>query len=139
MSTVIYDPQCDVCTRLRQRLALVVRDTRLAWLSCHAEDLQARHPAVPLPDGRERLHLVDDDGRVHAGSEAIRRILKVTGLGGMMDALGAMGAGLLVDQALHAAGTHAHGSEVDLPSAIPPAWLSRVDEMKQRFFGSSEP
>jgi predicted DCC family thiol-disulfide oxidoreductase YuxK len=84
-SIALYDGQCPFCTREARRLERRVGG-RVRSMDLHTPGLLAQH-GIEREAAMEALHLVEPDGRVYRGAEAVARAvvkLPVAGLVGWL-------------------------------------------------------
>ena len=75
-ATLIYDGACAFCRRWTERVRRWDRRRRLELLAYQAAELENRFPAVSRAACAQRIHLVDESGRVFAGAAAGREVLR---------------------------------------------------------------
>ena len=80
-ATLIYSGTCVFCRRWAERVQRWDRHTRLEFLPFQAEELSVRFPQVSREACQQRMHLVDEHGRVFAGAAAGREVLRRLPLG----------------------------------------------------------
>ncbi|TWT47505.1 thiol-disulfide oxidoreductase DCC family protein [Botrimarina hoheduenensis] len=77
---VLYDGECAFCrARMEQlrwfdRPLLGLRGHRLAYLSLHAVEVATLYPQVPHQRLLEEMVVVDPQGRIHGGADAVRHL-----------------------------------------------------------------
>jgi len=71
---LVYDGRCRICVREAARLARWTGD-RVRLASFRDPAVLARHPGLSPAACEEAIHLVDRDGRVSRGAQAIARAL----------------------------------------------------------------
>ena len=78
--TVYYNSACPVCDAgIRyQRRKLAERAEEVDRIDVHANNEAASEVASSLEAVRERLHVVDEDGSVHVGSDAFAELWNET-------------------------------------------------------------
>jgi predicted DCC family thiol-disulfide oxidoreductase YuxK len=76
MTKVYYNSACPVCDAgIRyQRARLGDQADDVDWIDVHARNEAAAEAGADLEVVRERLHVVDDRGEVHVGSEAFAEL-----------------------------------------------------------------
>ena len=74
-AVLIYDGDCAICRRAVRRVGRRAWAGELELLPLQAPDLATRYPGLPEDVCRRSVQLVLPDGRVLAGSEAIRETL----------------------------------------------------------------
>jgi predicted DCC family thiol-disulfide oxidoreductase YuxK len=72
---VVYDGDCNVCTRLAESLRRWDTQSTFEIVSSQAPGLAERFPWIPPGAYRESLQLVDASGRTWQGASAVERIL----------------------------------------------------------------
>jgi predicted DCC family thiol-disulfide oxidoreductase YuxK len=75
--TVVYDGDCNVCTRISRALKKWDRNTLLEVVTSQTPGVQARFPWIPARAYRESLQLVSAQGETWQGAGAIEQLLKV--------------------------------------------------------------
>ena len=75
--TVVYDGDCNVCTRISRALQKWDRSTLLEVVSSQTPGVLARFPWIPARAYRESLQLVSADGETWQGAAAIEQLLNV--------------------------------------------------------------
>lgn len=75
-ATLIYDGRCGFCRRWERRVRRWDRHDRIETLPFQASDLESRFSDVSREACAERIHLVDEEGRIFAGAEAAREVLR---------------------------------------------------------------
>ena len=71
-SVVIYDGECQFCTRQVKRLAALDGKNRLSFLSLHDPTIETDFPALSHEQLMEAMHLVEPTGTIHRGAAAFR-------------------------------------------------------------------
>jgi predicted DCC family thiol-disulfide oxidoreductase YuxK len=71
-SVVIYDGQCQFCSRQVRRLARLDGKNRLSFLSLHDPRIESDFPALSHDELMEAMHLVEPSGTIHRGAAAFR-------------------------------------------------------------------
>ena len=79
-TTVYYNSACPVCDAgIRyQRRKLEERADGVDWIDVHADNDAASKVASSLEAVRERLHVVDEGGSIHVGSDAFAELWNET-------------------------------------------------------------
>lgn len=73
---VIYDGECTVCRRLKEKAEKWEYDWKVEWISCHDSLKLGELPITLSPeDVSKALHVVDEKGRVFRGIQAIGFLL----------------------------------------------------------------
>lgn len=75
---VYYNSACPVCKAGIEGQACMLREQgveNVQWLDVHADPRLAREVGVELETVRERLHVVDEAGRLRVGSDAFAALL----------------------------------------------------------------
>ena len=77
---VYYNSACPVCAAgiRRQRARLHSCGEALEWIDVHADNDAVSDVGASLEFVRERLHVVDGDGNLHLGADAIAELLAMT-------------------------------------------------------------
>jgi predicted DCC family thiol-disulfide oxidoreductase YuxK len=76
--TVVYDGDCEVCTRMVGVLARLDRDNQLEIVSSHSTGLPERFPWIPAQAYSESVQVVRTaDGQTWRGAAAIEQLLDV--------------------------------------------------------------
>ena len=75
-ATLIYSETCAFCRRWVERVQRWDRYGNLDYLPFQSPELGTRFPQVSLDACRQRMHFVDEDGRVFAGAAAGREVLR---------------------------------------------------------------
>ena len=81
MSTkVYYNSACPVCDAgIRcQRVKLDACGASMEWIDVHTENQAAAEIGADLEFIRERLHVVDAQGELHVGADAITELMAAT-------------------------------------------------------------
>ena len=73
--TILFDGDCGFCRRWIERWRATLGE-RVEFVTM--QELGERFPGIPREDLRRALHLVETDGQVYRGAEAIFRALAVT-------------------------------------------------------------
>jgi predicted DCC family thiol-disulfide oxidoreductase YuxK len=77
--TVCYDGSCPLCRESVARVQAVYRGRRIRWVPY--QDLAASDPELAKRlgsrDFASALHVIDDDGSVRSGADAILRIAEI--------------------------------------------------------------
>ena len=71
-SVVIYDGQCQFCSRQVRRLAHLDGKNRLSIISLHDPGIESDFPALSHDELMEAMHLVEPSGKIHRGAAAFR-------------------------------------------------------------------
>ena len=89
---VYYNSACPVCDAgIRyQRRKLETCDAEIEWIDVHADRAAAAEVGGKLEFVRERLHVVDQAGRIRIGAEAFVALWTLTPGQGMLARLGAL-------------------------------------------------
>lgn len=69
-ATVYYNSACPVCDAGVCYQRTKMRDSAVDWVDVHGRPELARELGIDLELLRERLHVRDADGRLHAGARA---------------------------------------------------------------------
>jgi predicted DCC family thiol-disulfide oxidoreductase YuxK len=72
---LIYDGDCSVCRNAVEWIRGRAAPETFEYLSCHSEDLPRRFPRIEKTACLAAMHLVQQDGSVLAGEQAIPEIL----------------------------------------------------------------
>ena len=80
MIKVYYNSACPVCDAgIRcQRVKLDACGASVDWIDVHAENQAAAEVGADLEFVRERLHVVDSQGELHVGADAITELMATT-------------------------------------------------------------
>lgn len=91
---VIYDGQCQICSRQVRRLAGWDRYHRLAFVSLHDPFVAQQYPDLKPEALRAEMYVVDRQGQRHGGADAFRylsrRVPKLWWLSALMHFPGSM-------------------------------------------------
>ena len=68
---VFYDGDCPRCRRLAARYARLDTHRRLDWLDLNESRDELTEAGIEAEAAMARLHLVDGEGEVHAGADAL--------------------------------------------------------------------
>ena len=77
---VYYNSACPVCAAgiRSQRARLGSCGEALEWIDVHADNAAVSDVGTSLEFVRERLHVVDGEGNLHLGADAIAELMAVT-------------------------------------------------------------
>ena len=80
VTKVYYNSACPVCDAgIRcQRVKLDACGASVEWIDVHAENQAAAEVGADLEFVRERLHVVDTQGELHVGADAITELMAAT-------------------------------------------------------------
>ena len=80
ITRVYYNGACPVChASIRcQRVKLDACGSSVEWIDVHAENKAAAEIGADLEFVRERLHVVDPQGELHVGADAIIELMAAT-------------------------------------------------------------
>ena len=80
VTKVYYNSACPVCDAgIRcQRVKLDACGASVAWIDIHTENQVAAEIGADLEFVRERLHVVDAQGELHVGADAITELMAST-------------------------------------------------------------
>lgn len=76
---VVYDGDCGFCRSTVARLRTLDRDDRLRFRPLQDERLYVEFPRLNRAACEETLHLVAEDGAIHAGGAAMREVFARVG------------------------------------------------------------
>lgn len=79
-ATLIYDGECKFCTRLAMRW----RDRAMGRIDIVPYQDDDRPGLIPVSQLEEAVHLVDVDGRIRRGAEAVFRVMDIGGGGSLL-------------------------------------------------------
>ncbi|MFQ5877861.1 MAG: thiol-disulfide oxidoreductase DCC family protein [Acidobacteriota bacterium] len=66
---VLYDGDCALCTRWRDRMARRDRDGRVEWVSVHDPSVDARFPGLDREDALRQMYVYAPDGTLARGAD----------------------------------------------------------------------
>ncbi len=72
---LLYDGLCPICNRAVEWIRRRAKPCAFEFLSCHDPSLAARFPQLSREDCLTAIRLVEPDGRIFAGEEAVPGIL----------------------------------------------------------------
>lgn len=77
---VYYNSACPVCDAgiRRQRDKLDACGASMEWIDVHKDNRAAEEVGADLEFVRKRLHVVDDEGDLHVGADAIAELMSAT-------------------------------------------------------------
>jgi predicted DCC family thiol-disulfide oxidoreductase YuxK len=75
-ASLIYDGSCKFCRRWMERVRRWDRQARLEFVPWQSADLETHFPQLSRAACRQRMHLVDEHGKVFAGAAAGREVLR---------------------------------------------------------------
>ena len=78
---VVYDADCGFCRRTVRRLRTLDVRGRLRFRPLQDERLYAEEPRLTREACERTLHLVAEDGTIHAGGDAMREVFARVGAG----------------------------------------------------------
>lgn len=80
VTKVYYNSACPVCDAgIRcQRVKLDAYGAQVEWIDVHAENRAVAEIGADLEFVRERLHVVDAQGELHVGADAITELMAAT-------------------------------------------------------------
>lgn len=76
-SIVVYDGQCAFCSRQIERIRRRDRTDRFEYVPRQTEGLDRRFPGLAKSDFETGLRLIDLDGAIHVGADAVYRIFRL--------------------------------------------------------------
>ena len=80
--TAVYDGQCVICNTTRRIVKALDWLNRVEFLDLHRRDvMETRFPMLEYERSMGEIHVIDEDGRVFAGFEGTRRMLRALPLG----------------------------------------------------------
>jgi predicted DCC family thiol-disulfide oxidoreductase YuxK len=80
--TAIYDGNCVLCQQTKRIIEALDWLNRAEFLNLHDwETVQARYPDLDYEMAMGQMHVVGEDGRLLAGFEGVRRLLRELPLG----------------------------------------------------------
>lgn len=85
---VIYDEQCEVCQSCAAWLAVLDRAGATQCVPIDPDQLAAIHPDLRLEPCLQQLHVVDPDGKVWVGWDAVARLARLFPATWLIGALG---------------------------------------------------
>ncbi len=80
-SLVVYDAECGFCRRTVAKLRTLDRSGRLRFRPLQDEALYRDEPRLSRAACQRTLHLVTEDGVIHAGGDAFRETMTRVGAG----------------------------------------------------------
>ena len=78
---VVYDADCGFCRATVRKLRTLDRRGRLRFRPLQDERLYVDHPVLERAACERTLHLVAEDGAIHAGGDAMREVFERVGAG----------------------------------------------------------
>jgi predicted DCC family thiol-disulfide oxidoreductase YuxK len=77
---VFYNSACPVCRAgiEKQRTGMAGCDVDIRWTDVHRDAAEIRALGYELEAVRERLHVLDEDGRMHIGADAFAALFRRT-------------------------------------------------------------
>lgn len=87
-AVVVYDVNCGFCRKTVARLRTLDRERRLAFRPLQDESLYVAYPKLERAACERTLHLVAEDGRIHAGGAAMREVFARVGAAPLARVLG---------------------------------------------------
>jgi predicted DCC family thiol-disulfide oxidoreductase YuxK len=80
--TAVYDGQCVICNTTRRVVKALDWLNRVEFLDLHRRsEVETRFPMLEYERSMGEIHVIDEDGRVFAGFEGTRRMLRALPLG----------------------------------------------------------
>jgi len=86
---VFYDDQCEICQACVSWLRVLDRRERAECIGIHPETLEP-HPALQIDRCLQQLHVVDSDGQVLSGWNAVARLARLSPITWWIGALGSV-------------------------------------------------
>lgn len=74
--TLIYDSNCQLCTRFKKALELVDIKNTIRFVSVHDQSIYVEFPELDQAECESEVHLLDKDKKVYVGGEVIEQLLK---------------------------------------------------------------
>ena len=74
--TVLYDEQCPLCRRTAARLQSIRTSARIVAVPLQEANVSQLLPGAHLEDLLAELHVIDRDGRVYRGADAVLAVLE---------------------------------------------------------------
>ena len=108
-ATLIFDGRCAYCRGWVERVRRWDRERRLDFVPYQTPDLEQRFPGVSRAECTQRIHLVDETGRVHRGAAAAREVLRRLPGGGVWTLPFRLPGGLALGDHLYAWVAHRWG------------------------------
>jgi predicted DCC family thiol-disulfide oxidoreductase YuxK len=82
MVTAVYDGNCVLCQQSKRIIEVLDWLNRVEFLNLHDwEVVQARYPNLDYEAAMGQMHVVGEDGRLLAGFQGVRRLLRELPLG----------------------------------------------------------
>ena len=85
--TLLYDGACRICTAQAHSLARYDTQHRLLLLDLNTRDAYERYPQITREDAQRWMHVIEPDGRIWRGADALRLVLLLLPLGRVLGAL----------------------------------------------------
>lgn len=86
--TVLYDEQCPLCRRTAARLQSMRTSARIVAVPLQSSDVSRWLPGGNVDELLAELHVIDEDGRVYRGADAVLTVLEqARGIGPWLSAL----------------------------------------------------
>jgi predicted DCC family thiol-disulfide oxidoreductase YuxK len=81
MITALFDGNCVICQSTRRVINTLDWFKRVEFLDLHSAEVSQRYPDLDHDDLMGEIHVIEDGGRVFAGFDGTRRMLKEVPLG----------------------------------------------------------
>lgn len=72
---ILFDSECDLCVRFKQTFERLPGSSQFHFVSLHDEDIYEAYPSLNKEECAEVVHLLDHNGEIHQGSEAISYLI----------------------------------------------------------------
>lgn len=74
---LIYDSECNLCTRFQKALALLDIKGKVSYRSLHDPSVYIDFPNLNKEDCEDVIHLVDSDGKIYRSTEVIEFLVEI--------------------------------------------------------------
>ena len=77
MITVFYDQNCQICRNIKSALYLLDSQRQLIFHPIQNDDIYKNYPSLNYWDCRRTIHIIDQNGQVKSGEQAVEEILNI--------------------------------------------------------------
>jgi predicted DCC family thiol-disulfide oxidoreductase YuxK len=74
---LLYDSECSLCNRFKKAIEMIEGGKKIEYKTIYDQGIYLKYPQLSEEECAKEVHLIDTDGKVYQGSNAVEFLIKL--------------------------------------------------------------